>query len=908
MKVIDILNSEECKPLFEEVQKFVQISLSEYNKAIEKSGFSYTDKDIFDFVWGTVEFSAAEICILDSPLLQRLRRIKQLGLASTVYCNADNSRFSHTIGVTEVASRMARMVTRRLDNSAYGPEEFDAEEIVRIAAIFHDTGHMFFSHVSELYFAYDKSFPRYKEITRALTHFSTAASAEVALHELISVMIVNSPETMKLFQLISPYMKKSRLTKRKHFEQLAEYISCLIIGIPNNKFILPYSGIINSAIDADKLDYLSRDSACTKVPIAVDIARIVQKLDVVNIKEIEYPAIWNDQTSEAWPLKIMAIKNSAKSVFWQLSNARSSMYESVYYHHKVLTAETMFREALRKLFMIKDETEINFSEIMQLTDDVFNEYWDRVLVNESEKDERIIDDISDIFRCVRERQLMKRAASFSQDKFIGSVARSGAFISDVVQNPLSVMHEDFLRHIAEEYVRIHEVLGDDEEKEDNPRFIFIYSKYHAMASVPVESGDGFCVWSSMLMKQETMEAGRRSKQEQFYLLTNCKDRDTVFLAFEKALAKYMMLQLPKEASICSKVSYEMINEKRHRLLEKGYYKDVLYILKDDIFMSLLDKRQFKAILEKYGSFSGVSNCKITEKSLREYLRQFLYLQIETNELKVLLSGVMSLLEKAYYLDRESATREFTYLFRKIAEMKCPQKYVILLGGRKDSANHLAYYLNDVEKDDSITLADNLSGTLKECTDEDCICFLDDGAYSGKQVISIFQEYMGIDKENRTTNEHHVDELTDAEKERLKSIRVVLTYLCFNSKSEKYVKEEFAKIGLTNIDICYIKDLSQKVFDNIPPYFSSKNQCDITQKHLKQIGEDVLMSTKKLPAGDFKSRWSKERIEEGALGYNDAQQCVVFSTNIPTYSLTALWANGEFAGNEWRGLFQRTVKD
>lgn len=70
----------------------------------------------------------------------------------------------------------------------------------------------------------------------------------------------------------------------------------------------------------------------------------------------------------------------------------------------------------------------------------------------------------------------------------------------------------------------------------------------------------------------------------------------------------------------------------------------------------------------------------------------------------------------------------------------------------------------------------------------------------------------------------------------------------------------------------------------------------------------MMSTKKLPAGEFKPRWSRERVEEGALGYNDAQQCVVFSTNIPTYSLTALWANGQFAGNEWRGLFQRTVKD
>lgn len=50
--------------------------------------------------------------------------------------------------------------------------------------------------------------------------------------------------------------------------------------------------------------------------------------------------------------------------------------------------------------------------------------------------------------------------------------------------------------------------------------------------------------------------------------------------------------------------------------------------------------------------------------------------------------------------------------------------------------------------------------------------------------TIFQEYMGVDKGNRTTNEHHVDELTNEEKERLKSIRVVLTYLCFNSKAFK----------------------------------------------------------------------------------------------------------------------------
>jgi hypothetical protein len=64
----------------------------------------------------------------------------------------------------------------------------------------------------------------------------------------------------------------------------------------------------------------------------------------------------------------------------------------------------------------------------------------------------------------------------------------------------------------------------------------------------------------------------------------------------------------------------------------------------------------------------------------------------------------------------------------------------------------------------------------------------------------------------------------------------------------------------------------------------------------------------LETGEFKERWNELRVKEAVLGYNDAQQLVVFSTNIPTYSITAFWANGQYEGNDWEGLFQRTNKD
>lgn len=911
MKIIDILESPKCQVLFKEVQQFVSEFLSDYNNDIEVEGFSFSDKDIFDFVWGTVDFDKAEICVLDSPLLQRLRRIHQLGLASSVYCNADSSRFSHTIGVTEVADRMTRVINKKIfyQQDNLHKEIYNIKEIVRLAAILHDVGHMFFSHVSELYFSFDESFPRYKEITSAKSHFCENSSADVSLHELISVMVINSPEMLRLIKNIAPFMKHSRLTQQSHFEQFCEYISCLIIGVPIDKYILPYSAIINSAIDADKLDYLSRDSACTKVPIAVDIARIIQKLDVVSIKDIDYPGIWSDTSSDAIPLKIMAIKSSAKKVFWQLSNARSNMYESVYYHHKILTAESMFRKALRKLYEGENTKNINFAEILSLTDEVFNEYWDLMLISEERRNTIEAKEISKILKCVRERNLYKRVASFSRNSLEGSLSSVKDFFNQVIQNPMSDKFNNFCIWMEEEYRTISKLLNDNHATNTDLEFMFVFSKYDAMSSMPIESGDGFCVWSSSLMKQETMEAGKKSKQEQFYLLTNCRDRDIVYIALEKVLSKFGINRLSRSASMCSKITHEDLNQKRMRLLELGYYKETLFLLQDDVFQRLIsDKKILRDVENKYRSFSGVNSCQITEERLMKFLRQFLWLKLEKSDLELLLDGILRLLKYGYYLDRDSFPSQAREIFERLTGDGSEHKHIITLGGVFDSSKHLMYFFNDLKGRKNITFDGSLETALDGIDENHCLCFFDDGAYSGKQVISIFQELMGVPIDERTTNEHHVDELLSEYKDKLKKAKIKLVYMCFNESSTNYIMSEFAKLGLTNIKIHYVKNLSSKVFDYNNSIFLNDKQRNVVLECLKTLGYEILLSTKRLPSGEFKPRWNEERVKEASLGYNDAQQLVVFSSNIPTYSITAFWANGTYQGRNWEGLFQRTNKD
>lgn len=672
---------------------------------------------------------------------------------------------------------------------------------------------MFYSHVSELYYSYDESFPKYDKITSAKTHFCEMTSSDVSLHELISVMVVNSPETLRLIKNIASFMQESRLTQQGHYEQLAEYISCLIIGVPIDKFILPYSAIINSAIDADKLDYLSRDSACTKVPIAVDIARIVQKLDVVSIKEIEHANIWNDTTSEATPLKIMAIKSSAKKVFWQLSNARSNMYESVYYHHKVMTAETMFRKVLKRLYENENKEKISFANIMLLTDDIFNEYWDLVLLEPEKRASVEAQEISKILKSVRERNLYKRVAAFSKNSLTGSLSAVRKFFRNVIQDPLSDEYQEFIALMKEEYNRLHNLLDIKDISHASPEFMFVYSKYDAMSSMPIESGDGYCIWSSTLMKQETMEAGKKSKQEQFYLLTDRKDRDIVYLALEKSLTKFGTSQLSKEASMCSKVPYEEINKTRMRLLERGYCKDSLFLLQDDIFFRLLDKKLFKEVVNKFRSFLGVNACQVTEESLLKFMRQFLWLRLVKADLELLLDGILRLLKSAYYLDRESFSSQVRTLLEQLSESYDEHKHIITLGGLFDSAKHLMYYFNDIIGAENITFDGSLEIALDSMEENNCLCFFDDGAYSGKQVISIFQELMGRPIDKRTTSEHHVDELTSENKEKLKETKIILAYLCFNERSTDYIKSKLNELGLEKVEIHFVKNLSLKVFAN-----------------------------------------------------------------------------------------------
>ena len=139
-KIREIIESDEYKKLEKDVEEFVKAKLKNYIPA------DTGKKTIHDPVWGSVDYSDWEMQLIDSPLFQRLRDIHQVGLAMLTYPAARHSRFEHSLGVAAAAKIMCDKIEKNTDDFSISP---DSRNTIILAALLHDIGHCFYSHLSE---------------------------------------------------------------------------------------------------------------------------------------------------------------------------------------------------------------------------------------------------------------------------------------------------------------------------------------------------------------------------------------------------------------------------------------------------------------------------------------------------------------------------------------------------------------------------------------------------------------------------------------------------------------------------------------------------------------------------------------------------------------------------------------
>ena len=244
-------------------------------------------KFIRDSVYGDIMLNEIEVEVMDNPQFQRLRRIKQLGLISLIYPGANHTRFEHSIGTMHIASKLA-------DKLDLNQED---KELVRISALLHDIGHGPFSHVSEGVL----SFP----------------------HEELTKYVIKNTAIRDIVE------KKFDIDK--------------IIEIINGEG--KFGPIVSGELDADRMDYLLRDSHYTGVAYGIiDYERIISNINL------------NKHLS----LDIKGVQAAEGALV-----SRYFMYPSVYQHHTTRIVNSMFRRGLKKLI---DRGVINENDMYKYDD------------------------------------------------------------------------------------------------------------------------------------------------------------------------------------------------------------------------------------------------------------------------------------------------------------------------------------------------------------------------------------------------------------------------------------------------------------------------------------------------------------------------------------------------------------
>lgn len=204
-------------------------------KEIEENKLDFV-KEIFDNVLGFIPLTGIELEIINNPLFQRLKRIAQLGNAVHVFPGATHSRFSHSLGVMHIAGRMAKKVA---EDSNWSDSDIQK---LRLAGLLHDIGHYPCSHVIEQV---------YKE------------ESEEYHHEKIGARVVNETEL-------------SDIIRAAGFDP--DEIGKIFTG---NHEDCRYNQILRSELDADRMDYLLRDSYHIGVNYGnFDIDQIIRKLKI----------------------------------------------------------------------------------------------------------------------------------------------------------------------------------------------------------------------------------------------------------------------------------------------------------------------------------------------------------------------------------------------------------------------------------------------------------------------------------------------------------------------------------------------------------------------------------------------------------------------------------------------------
>jgi uncharacterized protein len=234
--------------------------------------------------------------LIDSSEFQRLRRIKQLGLAMFTYQGAEHSRFTHSLGVMHVMTRALTLLASHHSISA------EARVAGRAGALLHDLGHGPLSHVVEKVFHF-----HHEDWTRR-------------------IVLDGATEVNQILRGFDP--------------QLPEKLASLYQHNYSPGFVWQ---LVSSQLDCDRMDYLLRDSLMTGAKYGIyDLEWVLHALRINELDDRIY------------------VESKGLYAVEEYLQARYYMFRQVYFHRTLRSAEAVLISALNRARTLIERGKLKF--------------------------------------------------------------------------------------------------------------------------------------------------------------------------------------------------------------------------------------------------------------------------------------------------------------------------------------------------------------------------------------------------------------------------------------------------------------------------------------------------------------------------------------------------------------------
>jgi HD superfamily phosphohydrolase len=282
-----------------------------------------------DPIYGYIQFTVpvegqtgerTEKDLIDTPWVQRLRKVHQLQSSFWVFPSGEHSRFQHSLGTMHMAGRFADRLYPSL-KQVFGrqcPSASFVKEVLRLTGLLHDIGHGPFSHFFDQHFL---------EPIHGTTH--EGIGQRIVLEKLADIIrgIRRSPD--------GPFEKDEEI-RPEHIAYLMRKPEAGT-GDQMPPWLQTLQPVFSGIYTADNMDYIQRDAYMTGF-----------SLDMVDIDRLLYYTFVTD--------KGLTLHRSGSSTLRRFVNARFTMYADVYFHRTNravdLHMQEIFQETIRLLYPV----------------------------------------------------------------------------------------------------------------------------------------------------------------------------------------------------------------------------------------------------------------------------------------------------------------------------------------------------------------------------------------------------------------------------------------------------------------------------------------------------------------------------------------------------------------------------